>query len=181
LRVISGKIKGIRFSVPKKFPSRPTTDFAKEGLFNVLNNQFSFENAEIIDLFSGTGNISYEFASRGAKRILSVEQNLNCTKYIRETTTKHQLNSIQVIQSDVFQFLQKTQTAVDLVFADPPYDFKKYTELIGVVLSSNLLKNAGLFILEHSKHIDFSHVEHFTYLRNYGGVCFSFFEIERHA
>lgn len=177
MRIISGQLKGIRFSVPKKFPSRPTTDFAKEALFNILHHSIDFEGISVLDLFSGTGNISYEFASRGAGKVLSIEQNRHCVKFIQATIKKHQLQAISPINTDVFTFLKTTTEKFNLIFADPPYHFKQYPELINLIMEKKWVQNGGLFILEHSKEQDFSKFKHFSYLRNYGGVQFSFFEI----
>lgn len=178
MRIVSGRLKGIRFSIPKKFPSRPTTDFAKEALFNILQHSIDIEDMSVLDLFAGTGNISYEFASRYAKKVVSVEQNYSCIKFMREMIKQHEMDAITPNQAEVFSYLNASTETFDLIFADPPYDFKKYPELVKIILEQNKLKEGGLFILEHGKEWGFSDVKHFSYLRNYGGVQFSFFEIE---
>lgn len=177
MRIVSGSLKGIRFSVPKKFPSRPTTDFAKEALFNILHHSVDFEAIRVLDLFAGTGNISYEFASRGVKDIRSVDQNQHCIKFIKNTLTKHNLNAITPILSEVLNYLKSSNEDFDLIFADPPYDYKDYKALIQLVVAKKCFQEGGLFILEHGKEQDFSNMKDFSYLRNYGGVHFSFFEI----
>jgi 16S rRNA (guanine966-N2)-methyltransferase len=130
MRVISGKLKGIRFSPPKGFPSRPTTDFAKEGLFNFLGNRLNFEDIEVLDLFAGTGNISFEFASRGTKQVFSVDRNYKCIQFINSMITKHNLNNISTTKMEVTSFIKGTNSQFDLVFADPPFDYLEYHNLI---------------------------------------------------
>ena len=120
MRIISGQYKGRRISPPKNLPVRPTTDMSKEALFNVLNNYFDFEGLKILDLFSGTGNISYEFASRGSQNITSVDADFGCIKFIKQTATEFDFN-IAAIKSDIFAFIEKCQSSYDIIFADPPY------------------------------------------------------------
>ena len=125
MRIISGKHKGRRITAPKNLPVRPTTDLAKESLFNILNNHYYFDTISVIDLFSGTGNIAFEFASRGAKNIHAVDGNFNCVKFINKTSTEFDF-SINAYRSDVFKFLEKTALNADIIFADPPYDIFWY-------------------------------------------------------
>jgi len=177
MRIISGKNKGLRLSAPKKLPVRPTTDMAKEALFNILNNSYYFDSITVIDLFSGTGNISYEFASRGTTNITSVDAHYGCIKFINETSSK--LNfSINSIKSDVYKFLEKTKLKGDVVFADPPYNFEteQFTKIIDLVFSNSILNNEGVLIVEHSKQTDLSNHVFFSYSKKYGGNMFSFFE-----
>ena len=142
MRIISGKNKGIRLTAPKSLPVRPTTDMAKEALFNILNNIYYFDQISIIDLFSGTGNISYEFASRGTSKITAVDGHFGCVKFINETSEKFDYN-INAAKSDVYKFLEKTKITADVIFADPPYDFEKekFEKIIDLVISRELLLN----------------------------------------
>ncbi len=130
MRIISGKLKGRRLSAPKNLPVRPTTDMAKEALFNIINNHYYFDAISVIDLFSGTGNISYEFASRGTKNIMLLMQYIWCIKYIQNTSKELDLD-ISTYKSDVYKFLEKTTMQADIIFADPPYDFtlEKFLEI----------------------------------------------------
>ena len=177
MRIISGKHKGRRLEAPKKLPVRPTTDMAKEGLFNILSNRFDFSEISVLDLFSGTGNMSYEFASRGIRQITAVDKNRHCVHYISKTA---QLLDIEIncIKSDVFQYLEKTSMPATLIFADPPYDFavEKFQKIVDIVLKKKLLGPDGVLIIEHSKHTDLSKSTGFIEKRNYGNSVFSFFE-----
>lgn len=179
MRIISGKYKGKRLMAPQKLPVRPTTDFAKEGLFNILNNQFYFDEVSVLDLFSGTGNISFEFASRGAQLITSVDAHVGCIQYIGKIKDELEF-PIQPIKSDVFSFLEKTAMTADIIFADPPYDFtaEQFGKIAELVNKNNILNENGLLIIEHSKHTDLSELEGYTDERKYGGSVFSFFEFE---
>ena len=179
MRIISGKLKGRRLRAPKNLPVRPTTDMAKEALFNIINNSYYFDSITVIDLFSGTGNISYEFASRGTQNIYAIDANYNCIKYI-STTAKELDLEINTFKSDVYKFIDKTSMQADIIFADPPYDFEveKFLEIVDTVFAKNLLKEEGVLIIEHSKHTDVSDNKHFTYSKKYGGNMFSFFEKE---
>jgi len=177
MRIISGKLKARRLRAPKNLPVRPTTDMAKEALFNILNNQYYFDNITVIDLFSGTGNISYEFASRGTKTIYAIDANFNCIKYINSTAKELELDII-TYKSDVYKFLEKTPLQADIIFADPPYDFEleKFLEIIETIFAKKMLNEEGVLIIEHSKHTDLSTHEKHKYDKRYGGNIFSFFE-----
>ncbi|MCW5517447.1 16S rRNA (guanine(966)-N(2))-methyltransferase RsmD [Muriicola sp. Z0-33] len=177
MRIISGKYKGRRITAPKKLPIRPTTDMAKEALFNILNNSYYFEDLEVLDLFAGSGNISYEFGSRGATKIVSVDANFRCIKFISATATALELE-IEAVKSDVFAYLEKTTSKFDIIFADPPYDLSpdKFAEIPKLTFDRALLQEGGVLVIEHSKHTDLSHLHHFTQQRKYGGSVFSFFE-----
>ncbi len=179
MRIVSGKYKGRRITAPKKLPVRPTTDMAKESLFNILNNHYYFDEISVLDLFAGTGNISYEFASRGTEQITCVDQNFGCIRFINETAESFDM-PIQTIKSDVFKFLEKSSSKTSIIFADPPYDFslELFTKIPTLVFENNLLEEEGLLILEHSKHTDLSHIANYSHSKNYGGNMFSFFEIE---
>lgn len=177
MRIISGQYKGKRITAPSKLPVRPTTDMAKEALFNILNNQFFLQDLSVLDLFSGTGNISYEFASRGCSSITAVDGNYDCMKFIKKTSTELGF-PITVIKSDVFKYLEHTALTSDIIFADPPYDMDlaQFEKIIELVSQKDLLKENGRLIVEHSKHTDLSHVKNFLEQRRYGSSVFSFFE-----
>ncbi len=175
MRIIRGFLKSRRFSPPKNFPSRPTTDFAKEGLFNVLENSVSLYDLDILDLCAGTGNISYEFASREAGRITSVEQNYNCVRFINSMIKEHKLDQVmQVFKSDVRDFVKKTEKKFDLIFVDPPYEVDFYHELVNTIFERCLLKENGLLVVEHGNKTSFSEYPTFEKEKVYGNVHFSF-------
>lgn len=180
MRIISGTHKGRRLAAPKKLPVRPTTDIAKEGLFNILANRFNFSRITVIDLFAGTGNISYEFTSRGAKQTTAVDANYGCVNYISKIAEELEAN-ISVIKSDVFRYLEKSKETADIIFADPPYDLdiEKFKKIAPLVLENERLNPEGVLIIEHSKHTDLSDVIGFVSSRKYGGSVFSFFETPR--
>lgn len=163
---------------PKNLPVRPTTDMCKESLFNILNNHFNFPELVILDLFAGTGNISYEFASRGATPILCVDADMGCTNFIKKTAKEFDFD-ITVIKSDVFKFLEKHNGEYDIIFADPPYDLSQvdFEKLVHTVFENQLLSLDGMLIIEHSKHTVLEHLPQFSSGRTYGGSTFSFFEI----
>lgn len=177
MRIISGLYKSRKISAPKNLPVRPTTDMAKESLFNIINNLYYFDDVSVLDLFAGTGNISYEFASRGTEQITSVDQDFGCVKFINKTAEDFGM-PIQTIKSDVFKFLEKTAIQSNIIFADPPYSFEveQFSKIPELVFKNNLLLDDGLLIVEHSKHTSLTEVEHYSYSKNYGGNVFSFFE-----
>lgn len=176
MRIISGTYKGRRLTAPKKLPVRPTTDMAKEALFNILNNKVHFSGLKILDLFSGTGNISYEFASRGAESIISVDEHIECIKFIKKTSEELEMN-IMPIKSDVYKYLEKSGIKADIVFADPPYDFTEdqFKNIAELVFEHEVLNEDGMLIIEHSKHTDLSSGKNFNDARKYGNSVFSFF------
>ncbi len=179
MRIISGKYKGRRITAPKKLPVRPTTDMAKESLFNIINNNYYFEDISVLDLFAGTGNISYEFASRGTEQITCVDQDYGCIKFINETADSFDM-PIQAIKSNVYKFLEKSTLKSTIIFADPPYDFsvEQFAEIPALVFKNNLLEDDGWLIVEHSKHTDISHLPNYSHSKGYGGNMFSFFELD---
>ncbi len=179
MRIISGKHKSKRISAPKKLPVRPTTDMAKESLFNILNNLYYFDSITVLDLFAGTGNISYEFASRGTETIYAVDAHFGCVKFINQTAKELELD-ITTFKSDVFKFLEKASVKTDIIFADPPYDFEeaKFLKIADLVFQQELLNEEGVLIIEHSKHTDLSTHPKLSYQKRYGGSVFSFFELE---
>jgi 16S rRNA (guanine966-N2)-methyltransferase len=180
VRIISGKYKGRRIFPPKGLPVRPTTDMSKEALFNVLNNHFSFEGLKILDLFAGTGNISFEFASRGSTPITSVDADFGCVKFIKQVAAEYDFN-IAATKSDVFTFLERNKATYDIIFADPPYalDQKTFDKIVLTVFEKNTLQEDGMMIIEHSKYTKLDHLIHFSFKKSYGGSIFSFFEIEK--
>ncbi len=177
MRIISGNLKGRRIQPPKNLPVRPTTDRAKEALFNILMHQYDFESCSVLDLFAGTGSISYEFASRGVQNCTAVDQNARCIAFIDQTTQALDL-PITTVRMGVMPFLERHNTAYAFVFADPPYAYTtdEYQEMIAAIFAKNLLKKEGLLIVEHTEQLDLSTLEHFTSARSYGGCVFSFFE-----
>lgn len=177
MRIISGKYKSQRLG-QKKLNCRPTTDFAKEGLFNLINNSFCFEELVVLDLFSGSGNISFEFCSRGSKNVTCVENNLACLNFIKTTKNKLNLNQLSIIKSDVFQYLKKNKDKFDIIFVDPPYTFnkEKYKKIINTIIDKKFLNEKGNLIIEHSKYIKFEGAPSFFDTKKYGKVNFSFFK-----
>jgi 16S rRNA (guanine(966)-N(2))-methyltransferase RsmD len=176
LRIIGGKYRGRKIVPPANIAARPTTDFAKEGLFNILSNKIDFEGITVLALFSGTGNISYEFVSRGATQVHLVEKNYNNFSAIKKTIEKLELPNIKPIHIDVTAYLKTCNVKYDLVFADPPFNLLWIEELPDLVLNTDILNSGGLFILEHSGNKDFSNRPLFLEMRRYGEVCFSFLQ-----
>lgn len=176
MRIISGKYKGRTINPPHNLRARPTTDFAKENLFNVLNNLVDFEECDVLDLFAGTGSISYEFASRGARSIISVEINPVHYNFIRQTANQLGLEHFYPVKANVFRYLHTCPKQFDLIFADAPYDLPESETIVSTIFERNLLRPEGLFIFEHSKRLNFSEMPKFWQLRSYGSVQFSFFK-----
>ncbi|MDR3654076.1 MAG: 16S rRNA (guanine(966)-N(2))-methyltransferase RsmD [Paludibacter sp.] len=176
MRIISGKYKGRRINAPSNITARPTTDFAKEGLFNLLNNRIDFEEIDVLDLFAGTGSISIEFVSRDCKNVISIEQNDRHCNFIRKICTDLKISNLSLIKTDVFKFIGSCHTQFDMIFADPPYELGNIAEIPSIIFSHNLLKSEGLFVLEHSAKNNFTNHPNFVDHRNYGNVNFSFFE-----
>jgi 16S rRNA (guanine966-N2)-methyltransferase len=174
MRIISGSHKGRRLHPPAGLPVRPTTDQAKESLFNILWNRFEFDDLKVLDLFSGTGSIAFEFASRGCAEITAIDMNQRCTDFIKKMALELNFKQLYAVRSDVFSFLSHTNRKWDIIFVDPPYDLGKIETLPGLILPDHL-ENGGWLIIEHSKHTDFSGNPYFMELRNYGKVHFSFF------
>ncbi|AUP77214.1 RsmD family RNA methyltransferase [Flavivirga eckloniae] len=178
MRIISGLYKSRKIVAPKNLPVRPTTDMAKESLFNIINNLFYFDEISVLDLFAGTGNISYEFASRGSLNITCVDQDYGCIKFINQTAEAFDM-PISTIKSDVFKFLERSNLQTNIIFADPPYSFteEQFSKIPELVFQNNLLLKNGVLIIEHSKHTNLSNLKHYSYSKSYGGCVFSFFEI----
>ncbi len=177
MRIVGGKYKGRIFRPNKKFSARPTTDIAKEGLFNILENRIDFSDKSVLDLFSGTGSMGYEFISRGCKDATLVEKSFNHYQFILGVTKELNLDNVRIVKSDVFKFLFKFQGKFDIVFADPPFDLPQFSLVPEAVFNGNILNENGLFILEHSKEYNFSEHPNFVEIRNYGKVNFSFFKV----
>jgi len=177
MRIINGTHRGKIIRVPKGLPVRPTTDFAKEALFNILTNKVNFEETIFLDLFSGTGHISLEVASRGSKNITSVDNDFKCVGFLK-TISKEYKFDINTIKADVFEFLKTAKTRYDLIFADPPYDLKNTQNIHTLIFENNLLNQNGIFIIEHGPKTKLDSLPNFTQQRKYGNVNFSFFEIK---
>jgi 16S rRNA (guanine(966)-N(2))-methyltransferase RsmD len=175
MRIIGGSLKGLRLNPPKNLPVRPTTDLAKEALFNILLNQIEFEGIKVLDLFSGTGNISLEFASRGASEVVSVDRSIHCVNYLKDTSRQHKLTQIKTYREDVFKYINIETERYDLIFADPPYDLNRIPDLPKVIFEKDLLKPDGLLIVEHQSLQNLSNHPAFVEQRKYGHSSFSFF------
>lgn len=175
MRIISGRYRGKRISPPAGFKARPTTDYARESLFNILTNRVDFDTLEVLDLFSGTGSIGYEFASRGAIAVHLVERDYHTIGFIRKMVNEMKLENIKAMHLDVRAYLKACSYSYDIVFADPPYDLKWLGEIPDMVIGAGILKETGFFILEHPKSYSFANHNHFFEHRDYGSVNFSFF------
>jgi 16S rRNA (guanine966-N2)-methyltransferase len=176
LRIIGGSFKGRRINPPNDFKARPTTDFAREGLFNILNNRVDFESLNVLDLFAGTGSISYEFASRGASSVHMVEKDFRHVTGIKKIIKELDVDNLKVIHIDVKAYLRACSVKYDIVFADPPYELKWLPELPDLVTGAGIINADGFFILEHPRDLSFAGHKLFFEHRNYGGVNFSFFK-----
>ena len=178
MRIISGKFKSIHIPFNKSIKARPTTSSAKEALFNILENKKIIKSAEVLDLFSGTGSIAYEFISRGAKSVICVDKQINSIKFIRLMATKHAMN-ITTYRTDAIKYVLKSRKkSLDIIFADPPYNLENIEEIPELILNSEILKKNGLLIFEHGKNISFQESTNFIEKRTYSNVNFSFFRIK---
>lgn len=178
MRIISGTHKGRLIKTPAGLKLRPTTDIAREGLFNILNNILDYNGLRVLDLFAGTGSISYEFASRGAGTVHSVELNSKHAAFVVNTARKLDFQAIKIFRADVRSYLMRTSNVYDIIFADPPYNLKWLIEIPDIVFESKCLEPGGLMILEHPRDFIFSHHKYFSEHRKYGSVNFSFFRYE---
>ena len=178
MRIISGKLKGRRFNPPAdKWPTRPTTDFAKEALFNILNNLLDFEEVKMLDLFGGTGSHCYEFISRGCTDATYVDKFPGCVQFVRKTAQKLQIEpSLKIFQMDVFRFVESTREQYDYIFAGPPYSLPTIDIIPDLIFERELLLPEGLFVLEHNPQHEFLNHPHLVDVRNYGQTYFSFFK-----
>lgn len=175
MRIISGKWKGRPIKVPPGLPIRPTTDIAKEALFNILENRLEMDSIRCLDLFAGSGNISYELISRGCPSVLAIDRNNLCCRFMNSIRQEWNMEALKVVQSDVFKYLKGLREKFDLIFADPPYDLPNPGALIKEIISLGLLSEGGIFILEHPSLISQAHHPGFLETRVYGSSSFSFF------
>ena len=176
MRIIGGSLKGKTIELPQRYAARPTTDFAREGLFNVLNNEYEFEDLKVLDLFGGTGAIAFEFASRGASMVYSVEMARENASFIKTEARRLGLDNVTMVRDNVFDFLPICHEKFDLVFADPPYALEGLETLPDKVFSQDILHPGCYFILEHGDEHSFTTHPHFKKEKRYGRVHFSFFE-----
>lgn len=179
MRIIGGTHGGRRIHPPTKMPfTRPTTDIAKEGLFNTLQHMIDFEDATTLDIFGGTGCISYELASRGASHLTIVEKDKQMSQFIKKTSADLGFDQIHLVQSDVFMFLNQCQTSYDFIFAGPPYALVEIDLIPDIIIERGMLNDEGIFVLEHTPRNDYSQHPNFFKLKNYGTTLFSFFSKE---
>lgn len=176
MRIITGLYKGRHFDVPRSFKARPTTDFAKENIFNVVNGYMDLDGTVALDLFAGTGSISLELLSRGCSHVVSVEADRDHAAFIRQCMTKIGTDDCLLVRGDVFRFMKSCKQQFDFIFADPPYALKQLPEIPSLIFQYGLLKDGGLLVFEHGKDNDFSAHEHFVEHRSYGSVNFSLFK-----
>jgi len=177
MRIIGGIHGGRKFHPPAKIPARPTTDIAKEGLFNTLQNMIDFEELKVLDIFGGTGSISYELASRGATDITLIERDKLTVQFIKKTTAELGFDNFKIIQGDVFKFLNSCNDDYDFIFAGPPYALQEIDELPVIVFERNLLRKDGVFVLEHTPRNNYEDHPNFVKVKNYGTTLFSYFSI----
>ena len=176
MRIISGKYGGRRISPPANMPhTRPTTDIAKEGLFNILQSRMSFDDIEILDLFGGTGCISYELASRGASKLTIIEKDPIMQAFIQKNIGMLNIEGAQVLKLDVFAYLNSCTSSYDFIFAGPPYALGTIDELPKIIVAKKLINPGGFFVLEHTPRNDYKNFEGYSFQRNYGTTIFSFF------
>ena len=175
MRIITGKYKGRHFDIPRTFKARPTTDFAKENIFNVINAYVDWEETTALDLFAGTGSISLELLSRGCQQVISVEKDRDHARFISQCMEKLDTDEHILIKGDVFRFLKSCHQKFDLIFADPPYALPELETIPDLIFQYNLLKEDGLLVFEHGKNNDFSTHPHFIEHRSYGSVNFTLF------
>lgn len=176
MRIIGGRLKGIRFNAPESLPVRPTTDMAKEALFNILYNTYDFDSCDVLDLFCGTGNISFEFASRGINKVTAVDKHSGCVYWVKSVIQKYGLEQIDVHKGDVFKFLEQHKGAYQIIFADPPYNLPTIPLIPALVMKNNLLTDNGMLIVEHPSLLKLNNLPGYTETRRYGNSSFSFFE-----
>ena len=175
MRIIAGSLKGRRLNPPTTLPVRPTTDMARESLFNILNNYEDYEDCTVLDLFAGTGAVSMEFVSRGVKEVTSIDINNLCTDFIKSAAQQFGVKNLHVVRTDVFDLIKRAYKKFDIIFADPPYALENLDQLPDLIFNHNLLTEDGIFILEHPREYQFENHPHFWQHRNYGKVNFTFF------
>jgi 16S rRNA (guanine966-N2)-methyltransferase len=176
VRIISGQWKGKKIIAPKNLPVRPTTDFAKTALFNILANHFDFENISVLDLFCGTGNISYEFASRGTKKIVCVDKDAGCAVFVRVTFEKLNFSSAEIVKTDAFSFIETCEKKFDIIFADPPFDAQSTDRLPGFIFAKGMLKDDGWLIVEHQSKRKLESAIEPDEVRTYSNCAFSIYK-----
>ncbi len=177
MRIIGGKFGGRRFNPPaKNWPTRPTTDISKEALFNIISNNFDFEDLKVLDLFCGTGNHTYEFVSRGTKDVTSVDKFHGCIRFVNETVkTLDITDHVRIVKADVFKFVEYTKDTYDYIFAGPPYGLKTMDMIPGLIFKNQLVKGDGWFVMEHNPNHNYEDHPNFDFSRNYGQTIFSVF------
>lgn len=175
MRIIAGSLRGRRLNPPDNLPVRPTTDMARESLFNILNNYVEYEECSVMDLFAGTGAVSMEFVSRGAREVTSIEINNACTDFIKSSAARIGITNLHVVRADVFDLLKRANRKFDIIFADPPYALESLPQLPDIIFERQVLTEDGIFILEHPREYSFEDHPHFWQHRAYGKVNFTFF------
>lgn len=178
MRIIRGKYGKRRFDVPKNITARPTTDFARENIFNVLDNLIDFEGLTALDLFAGTGAVSYELLSRGCSKVVAVEKASTQYNFIKKVKELLGDENLTIVRGDVFKYISSARESFDFIFADPPYNLPNFGEIPGLILDSALVKEDTLVVVEHSSAYNFSELPHFLEHRSYGSVNFSIFRIQ---
>lgn len=180
MRIIRGRLQRRLIHVPPGLPVRPTTDLAKESLFNILENDLDFEGLNALDLFSGTGSISYELVSRGCRSVTAIDENSKCIQFISDTAKKFEMPNLRAIRADVFRFLSSLSAPLGLIFADPPYEMEpeRFHEIVRLVFERSLLEQEGVLVIEHPKNVDFMGHPYLFDVRKYGKVHFSFFGLQ---
>ncbi|MEM1215207.1 MAG: RsmD family RNA methyltransferase [Bacteroidota bacterium] len=177
MRIIGGKFKGRRFNPPaKNWPTRPTTDYAKEGLFNILQNSLDFSSLRVLDLFGGTGNHSYEFISRGCEDVTYVDKFGGCVAFVKKTARELDIEQqLKIVRADVFKFIATSSTSYDYIFAGPPYPLTNIPEIPDRIIAKGMIAKGGWLVLEHNPRHNFREHPHLVQVRNYGTTIFSFF------
>ena len=176
MRIVGGTHRSRQFHIPDHLGIRPTTDFAKEALFNILNNRIDFEGKKVLDLFGGSGSISYEFASRGCLEVITIEKNIKSCEFIKKTAKEFKFANIKVIKMDVFSFLKMCSDTFDIIFADPPFKLENIQRIPALVFEKKLLSEKGMLIAEHPADVNFTAINELKETREYGTVNFSIFE-----
>lgn len=178
MRIIAGQYGGLRLSPPVNLPVRPTTDLAKEALFNILDNRMYWDGCECLDLFAGTGNISFELASRGAQSVDAVDIHFKCLKFIKETAERLKTDIIRTRKADVFQYIKTSKDRYDFIFADPPYSLPALPQLANAIIEQGLLRSGGMMVIEHPSTREMDDSPFYIETRRYGYSSFSFYELE---
>ncbi len=179
MRIISGRLRGKKITAPDNLPVRPTTDFAKTGLFNILSNHLNFSTVTALDLFTGTGNISYELISRGVKNVTAVDADKRCIAFVQKIFNEIHAENAEATQSDALEFLEQCSRTFDLIFADPPFNSNPIQDIVEIVFRKKLLTSPGLLIIEHSSEMQAPKSDNLLETRTYGAVAFSIFVAEK--